>query len=103
MYEKKHKLKDIILIAEEKSLYNVVLISRKKDTKNKERKKKEKKRKNETYPLLTKPFLFFFLILIHINRTNLNNTIICVQLQKIEHIKIWCCTGTSGDCSAAEN
>ena len=65
---KKHKLKEIILIAQEKSLFNLFLISRKKDTKNKER-KREKRRKKETYTLLTKPFLFFFLILIHMNRT----------------------------------
>ena len=69
---KKHKLNEIILIAQEKSLFNLFLISRKKDTKNKERKKerkKEKEKEKETYPLLTKPFLFFFLTLIHMNRT----------------------------------
>ena len=58
MYEKKHKLKEIILIAQEKSLFNLFLISRKKDTKNKER-KKQKRRKKETYTLLTKPFFIF--------------------------------------------
>ena len=60
MYEKKHKLKEIILIAQEKSLFNLFLISRKKDTKKtkKERKKKEE-RKKETYTLLTKPFFIF--------------------------------------------
>ena len=26
-----------------------------------------------------------------------------VRVQETEHIKIWYCTGTSGDCSAAEN
>ena len=56
MYEKKHKLKEIILIAQEKSLFNLFLISRKKDTKKNKERKKEKRRKKETYTLLTKPF-----------------------------------------------
>ena len=49
MYEKKHKLKEIILIAQEKSLFNLYLISRKKDTKNKERKKEEERKKHTHY------------------------------------------------------
>ena len=52
MYEKKHKLKEIILIAQEKSLFNLFLISRKKDTKNKERKKERKKKEEGNIPII---------------------------------------------------
>ena len=51
MYEKKHKLKEIILIAQDKSLFNLFLISRKKDTK-KQRKKEKKKKKERNIPII---------------------------------------------------
>ena len=56
------KLKEIVLIAQEKSLFNLNCIFnfKKERHKNKER-KKEKRRKKETYPLLTKLFYFSFL------------------------------------------
>ena len=59
-FEKEHKLMEIVLTAQEKSLFNLLLISRKKESRKKERFKNER-----NIPIINyKPFLFFFLILI---------------------------------------